>query len=1137
VREADPAALLVPARILRRVIKRDRGLTFAGWSVTRRKSYVIAREPLRAIVAEDELVLWPESAWPRLAVLLLRPDPQDLAARPTDEVLLEYWRMLFHAQAERDVRNRFATGTINAAGLRRRIERIGPTSFEEIRSVLRQEGYLLPPRDNPEVYTEFAALYQELRAFSPALVAHVFPALEDPDAIDDLLVEDVDTAALLARSRLAGAPDPHALEAPAHGADSEALLAAAAAAARPPRRGARAARRLFRWLIVHAERSSARGNVVRAAIDRARAGLLVGPVLAVQAGVGARNELHRLVDRLQAALGLADADADEWRQALPPLLTPATHGFWTPEGRLLYDLQRVCLDHERTVFTVDLVEWVAAGCRKPLKRPLPHLREVLISNHLRSAAARLRAVRIAGAERARLAELLHHALRDAEEAVRERFRPLIVGVFCTTRILPHNVPETVAYHKLIEELLDRIVLRGFLSLGDLRDALSRSNLKLPDLSGPAEFFRGDRLLQTDTALALELEGVYRRGEIYLRWLQRASALAFATRPGRFLTRYAALPYGGAYIGLGGLQHLIELVVHPLTGHEVHLASWASVIALGTLASGLINSATFRHWFVTGLKFVGRGLKRLAVELPARLLRLPVIRTVLDSRFVLFLWRFLIKPLLVAVPIGLAGSAAGMPRSETTGAIAIVYIPAVVVLNSRVGRDVEEILAEQAVRLWRRLYLDVIPGLFRLIMTTFDQLLEVIDRLLYAVDEWLRFRSGQHPAALVLKAILGLGWAVVAYVVRASVNLLIEPQVNPIKHFPVVTVSHKLILPLSIPLTRLLRATLLGPRSAPLVAGAIVLATPGVFGFLVWELKENWKLYEANRGESLRPVLVGSHGETMVRLLRPGIHSGTVPKLFAKLRRAERGDAGHRDRPTTFKRLEALHHVEESIRRFVDRDFIALLAQSRTLRDAAIGAGLIHLATNRIRLELRMTGALAESEGERETERLSVSHSEADAEAEAAGRGLWIDLDYHHDALIAEVSGPAWLPRLTRAQIRVLDVALIGIFKMCGVEWVRVVPDPRARPHGGRPELAAAPVPGKSSRAEGEDEDDDSLERQRTSSTYPEREGNPAAPVLFPFAGVVVTWQRWVEAWKREASGAKHPTRFIEGYTILPWERG
>ena len=63
--------------------------------------------------------------------------------------------------------------------------------------------------------------------------------------------------------------------------------------------------------------------------------------------------------------------------------------------------------------------------------------------------------------------------------------------------------------------------------------------------------------------------------------------------------------------------------------------------------------------------------------------------------------------------------------------------------------------------------------------------------------------------------------------------------------------------------------------------------PGIFGFLVWELKENWRLYRANRAPDLKPVVIGSHGETMLRLLRPGFHSGTVPKLYAKLRRAQR----------------------------------------------------------------------------------------------------------------------------------------------------------------------------------------------------------------------------------------------------------
>ena len=144
VREADPDALLVPARILRRVIKRDRGLTFVGGSVTRRKTYAIAREPLRAIVDGDELGLRPGSEWPEVALLLLKPDPQDLAARPREAVLVDYWRLLFHARVELAAWRRFDEGGLSDAALRDRIERIGLTEFEEIRLVLRQEGYLLP---------------------------------------------------------------------------------------------------------------------------------------------------------------------------------------------------------------------------------------------------------------------------------------------------------------------------------------------------------------------------------------------------------------------------------------------------------------------------------------------------------------------------------------------------------------------------------------------------------------------------------------------------------------------------------------------------------------------------------------------------------------------------------------------------------------------------------------------------------------------------------------------------------------------------------------------------------------------------------------------------------------------------------
>ena len=102
-----------------------------------------------------------------------------------------------------------------------------------------------------------------------------------------------------------------------------------------------------------------------------------------------------------------------------------------------------------------------------------------------------------------------------------------------------------------------------------------------------------------------------------------------------------------------------------------------------------------------------------------------------------------------------------------------------------------------------------------------------------------------------------------------------------------TVAAKIMLPFALTLTRIISAVLtpfLGSLLGNSFAAVTVFFLPGVFGFLVWELRSNWRLYEANRPEAIGPVAVGSHGETVVRFLRPGFHSGTLPKLFARLRR-------------------------------------------------------------------------------------------------------------------------------------------------------------------------------------------------------------------------------------------------------------
>ena len=130
----------------------------------------------------------------------------------------------------------------------------------------------------------------------------------------------------------------------------------------------------------------------------------------------------------------------------------------------------------------------------------------------------------------------------------------------------------------------------------------------------------------------------------------------------------------------------------------------------------------------------------------------------------------------------------------------------------------------------------------------------------------RFRS-----SFATKAVLGLIWFPIAYIVPVRFYLLVEPQINPVKHFPVVTVSHKVIWPMVPELVEMSGLSVW-------TVSTFVNGIPGIFGFIAWELKENWRLYEANRSSRLRPVTIGSHGETMRGLLRPGFHSGTVPTL-------------------------------------------------------------------------------------------------------------------------------------------------------------------------------------------------------------------------------------------------------------------
>ena len=645
---ADPAALLVPPRILRRVIKKHNGLTGPGLQVPHRKSCVLCRDALLAIADRTDLRIQPDRELAETLLLFPVPDPRKLQRLPPQATLLKYWRLLFHARVHQAVARNLPVGPAGEAVIRERIRRIGQAEADEIRTVLRQENFLLHSHSIRSVYEEFVAVFLELHCFAPHRLPYYFPAIRDLEAVFHVLDADVDAAGLFAATRLAGAPDPAPASPQAEEGEAPAQPPAPPPAERPnPAAHAR--------LIRSAAEAAERGNDVRAAIQLERAANTAVGEEAAAARLASGAAVVRLASRLQAALGFAEAEAVVWRRGLGLLVQSAASGSWTREGRLLYDVQRVCIDQEREVYAVDVMEWLISWGRRPVVRLLPHQRQVNLVRRLRGAAHRLASVSLPETDRKDLLQCFHAAVGRHEEQMRDRFRPLLLSSLDEAGLRPRNYAERVARDKIIEELLDRIVDRGFLTMGDLRDALARNRLKLADLSGPGEFVAGDPLLRANTKLAVSLDGVYHRGEVYLRGLQRVSSLAFGTVIGRFLSLYLILPLLGAFVALEGLQHVLHWIMllvgwvarQPDVGrpHHIELVNVCSFSVTAVFLLLLFHVPWFRRQVVAVCRLLWRVVRGLLYDLPRAVLRLPAVRAVLESRAYLLVYLLVLKPLL------------------------------------------------------------------------------------------------------------------------------------------------------------------------------------------------------------------------------------------------------------------------------------------------------------------------------------------------------------------------------------------------------------------------------------------------------------------------------------------------------------
>lgn len=963
--------------------------------------------------------------------LLLVTDPNDrmIERLPREEQLLVYWEVLFEAAVLRAIDRKLESGAISVGDCAARLARLGPPVAREVRYVLESEHLAAPEATEAARYRAFAATYLAAARFAPHKVEDLFPSLPHDGSVDRALAEDVDAAALFEATRPAGAAAPQ-VEPPPDDRWSAADPVPQVTAAQPDDPGR---------LLAAADTAERKGNNARAAILRAHAAAAVAGYAREQAHAAARKSLGKLVDSLGEMFHW-DADTrQEWRQALGPVLDAAWHGVWPRAARCLYELQKIPADLSREVFAVDLAETIRTLGRRPVKRPLPRAKPVLVLMGLRRAHAQLVRAGLGPAAHLRIDRLFHHLLHEQEHEIRHDLTPVVTAALTEAGLVATNTVEEVAREKLVAELLDRVCASGYLRMGDLRDAIARNRLKMPDLRGVGEFVRGDPLLRADQTLAVSLDGVYRRGEFYLRWLQRISSLFFATPAGRALFLYLLLPCAGAFMVVIGGQEMLhigekvygfaaklvvrkptapppqpapphvqpapqppppkadpvveppdgratsdEVVVDEETGdfqwedapHPVNIVRevlipsqvaakkeakathfhvpWDWVAGAGVFIFLLIHAPPFRRVVVAAARTLWRVVRGAVWDVPTRVVRSRVVRGVRLSRPVRVLRRYFWSPLLIsAVVVGGLTVFGTNPKFLAKWGWAI-WAGLTLAYNTPWGWVVQDRVAEAVSDWWRVVRVNLIPGLVATLLDWFRRLGNWIEQKFYAVDERLRFRGGDSQGSLVTKALLGLAWFPVAYVFRFAFYLLIEPQINPVKHFPVVTVSHKLLLPLVVsenPVSEpstfgavLVSQMGWGVEKANFWAFWIVAGVPGIFGFTAWELLANWRLYAANRGDRLRPVTLGSHGESMRGLLRPGFHSGTVPKLFRKLRAADRVKATriHHD----------LEHAAEGVHRFVERELVHLLARSPDWAGLKLAVGSVRLGCQRVAVELR-----------------------------------------------------------------------------------------------------------------------------------------------------------------------------------------
>ena len=212
-----------------------------------------------------------------------------------------------------------------------------------------------------------------------------------------------------------------------------------------------------------------------------------------------------------------------------------------------------------------------------------------------------------------------------------------------------------------------------------------------------------------------------------------------------------------------------------------------------------------------------------------------------------------------------------------------------------------------------------------------------------------------------------------------------------------------------------------------------------------------------------------------------------------------------------KSLLSLERIEASIRRYVEREFLELFAESKCWQAPAVTLNRVWLGTNSVRLAFGCSDA-AESD-------------------------LHIVLEVESGWLVAGITSPGWIDRLLSYQRQVLTTALLGLYKSAGVELLRQQIEGQF----------TSPMPWYDVSAEGlvlwpePDEDVEVLYDLRNGQWIAPQSVHGLARQQLPtferrqliFDEVPVAWDDWVLVWNQDQAGQGHPSESVAPVRVLP----